>query len=441
MLAVSGGPDSVALLDKMYKMDKYEIAVVHFNHLTRGEASDGDESFVKDLALSYNVPFFVAREDVKKIAKSQGLSFQAAARDIRYNFFRRVAKEFGAKKISLAHHADDQTETVLFNLLRGSGLKGLGGMAPLNGMLARPLLETTRREIEEYLEENHIEFRTDESNAELYYTRNRLRHVVMPVLQNFNPNVSLSFSRTTEIIRADDHYLDKLACEYFQKYSIKREDGISFSCGDLRSIDLALRRRLILKALAEVAEVEKDFSYRHVEDIAELLFVGSGHSLNISHGLLVTTTYNEIHFRKQNYDPKIPKMYELQLNISGNTEIPSVGIITSEYTEQCIASSNPCTVFIDAETLNLPLIVRSRRPGDIFRPLGGNGRVKLKELFINLHIERPLRDSIPVVCDANGEILWIAGIRPSEKCKIRPGGKTLKLHFADLRESLVRISE
>lgn len=433
IIAVSGGADSVTLLDLMLRAKKYNIAVAHFNHLTRGAESDEDEAFVKQLAEKYNIPFFSTQVDVKKLAKEIGLSFQNVARDVRYEFLRRTAQEFGATKIALAHHADDQAETILINLLRGSGLKGIAGMAPLDGDLARPLLAIIRQDIEEYIEQHQLAYRTDASNAETHYTRNRIRHEIMPLLQKYNPALSKTLEKTAEIFRSEENFLTQLVEKEFTKIAKSAEHKISFEIHVFSSLDIAIKRRMILKALAVLAETEKDFSFKHIEDILELFHAPSGITIHLPHGIHATTSYGIVQLEKASYQDKECPPFEMLLTIPGETLIAGVGVISAEYIEIDAAISNAFTVFIHPENITFPICVRSRLLGDVVYLLGGRGKIKIKELLIDLHIERKKRNAVPLIVDANNEILWVVGIRPGEKCRTSHSGKLLRLLFTPLQ--------
>lgn len=429
LVAVSGGQDSVALLDAFVRLDIYELAVGHFNHLTRGAESDGDEVFVKELCQRYGIPFYSDKADVKKIAKQKGMSFQNAAREVRYGFLRKTAKMIGASKIAFAHHADDQVETVFMNILRGSGLKGISGMVPLEGDIARPLLEITRSEIQQYILEEKLYYRLDASNLETYYSRNRLRHEVLPLLVKFNPSLSYSICKMSEIIRGEEEYLSMHVNKYFNTIAQYEREEIIIDIEAFSKLDIAVKRRLILMALAKVANTEKDFSFRHVEDILKLSVSGSGLSIHLPHNIRVKTTYGKLHFSKVEVARESLKLLNIELFIPGKTIAEGIGEFSAEYINADMCRSDAYTVYLQEENIILPLSVRSRKPGDIVRLLGGTGKIKIKEFFIDMHIARQVRDAVPLVVDASGEIVWVAGVRPGEKCRISHPGQILKLTF------------
>ena len=242
LCAVSGGADSVALLHWLTKQPGLTLLCAHYNHRLRGEESARDEDFVRGLCRRWNIPCFVGGGDVAAYAKERGLGLEDAARRLRYAFLEQTAAEENCERIATAHHADDNAETVLLNLTRGAGLKGLGGIPPVRGNIVRPLLQTTREEILAYLAQQDIPFVTDSSNASDAFARNRIRHHVLPVLRQQNPDLVRGISRTVELLRADEAYLAGEAERFIEEYA----DGLgSLPVMELMALPDAVRSRVL----------------------------------------------------------------------------------------------------------------------------------------------------------------------------------------------------
>ncbi len=281
LLGISGGADSVALLHLLLENNNQQIVLCHYNHQLRGEESDEDAYFVAQLAKSLNLPYEGGSGNVKERAAKHSLSLEAAAREARYEFFARVAQHRQIKKLFLAHHADDQVETCLFNFFRGSGSAGLAGMLPVTTRMIgsveleiiRPLLSYTRKELRSYLENRNIAFRHDSSNDSLVPTRNRLRHIVLPFLDNFFGSTYRSaVTRTATILAAEDEYLESLAAPF------AKEEKLSTSM--LEKMSLALRRRVIHAWLRNHKFC--DVSFAEVERVASLLNLEGPAKINLS---------------------------------------------------------------------------------------------------------------------------------------------------------------
>lgn len=275
VVGVSGGPDSLSLLHVLYELG-YDVYVAHINHGLRETAND-DEEFVKFFCQVRNIPCFVKhiqlKEALKQDATLKGMSLEEAGREIRYRFFREVAEENHCQKIATAHHANDNVETVLMNLIRGSGLSGLKGIEPQRDEIIRPLIEVPREMIEVYCTENHLEPRRDETNDETIYTRNKIRLELIPYLEkNINSNVLQNITRMSEIIREEEHFISGQVEESYQKVLKREVPGQEVLC-DLKlfnSLDIALKRRIILKSIIKVLGNAKDIEKVHVDDIVKL---------------------------------------------------------------------------------------------------------------------------------------------------------------------------
>ena len=373
--AVSGGADSMALLWSMYLLqDKLEIrlSAAHYNHGLRGEESDGDEQFVRDFCRSHGIPFFCGRGEI--IPGKKGL--EAAAREARYAYLRTLPG-----KIATAHTADDNAETVLMHLVRGTGLNGLGGIAPVNGQLIRPMLSVTRAEIIRFLEENHIPFVEDSSNQTDAFLRNRLRHHVIPLLKAENPRFAENVSQTALELREDEKALAN---------AITSETVLDVS--ELRAMDQAACMRTLAAFLKRCGVREPERA--HIEQAKTLAFSDNPSAkAYFPGGVTVCRNYDKLErCEKENDD------FSVKLNIPGETELPEHGLrivcTPTDHRFFCYErfTIQPCGT----------VVVRSRLPGDVIRLSGG--RKTLKKLFIDGKIPSLCRNTVPVLADEAGVI-------------------------------------
>ena len=268
LVAVSGGVDSMCLLHFLAAQGAF-AAAAHFNHQLRGAAADADEQFVRDWCERNNIAFYAGRADVAALAAKNGWTVEEAGRRARYEFLERTAERCGFDRIATAHHAQDNAETLLFNLLRGAGPGGLGGIAPVRGRLIRPMLCVTRDEIEQYAKKHAVPYRTDGTNADLSYTRNYLRHEVLPLLQNVNAAAVEHLSNTALLMRGEDTYLDALSREHLRE--MKQTDStVSLPCAAVQNAPPTLRARMMRLMLDALRVGKKDFTAAHIDDLVTL---------------------------------------------------------------------------------------------------------------------------------------------------------------------------
>lgn len=277
VLGVSGGPDSIAMLDILYKLSNkinFEISVAHINHGLRENAKI-DEEFVQNFCEKINVPFFVKHANIKQIAQEQKRGIEETGRKIRYEFFDEIMEKTASNKIAIAHHCGDNAETILMNFLRGTGTKGLIGMEKKNGKYIRPLLETKRQEIEEYLTQNHIVARHDESNDDNTYTRNKIRNVLIPYLEKeFNPNLVEALQRLSSIVKEEETYWEKRITGIYQEICISdcelNKKEIIIDLKKFNKLEKVVQKKVILYAIQKIFGTTKGLEKIHIEDIIKL---------------------------------------------------------------------------------------------------------------------------------------------------------------------------
>jgi tRNA(Ile)-lysidine synthase len=439
LVAVSGGPDSVALLDVLYRLRQtldISLTVAHLNHRLRGEEADNDARYVRELAQRYGLPCILEEFDVAAYRQRHRLSTQLAAREIRYRFFIRAARETGAARVALGHQADDQAETILHRFLRGAGPAGLAGMPPLRPPFIRPLLPLRRRDIEFYCRERGLNPRYDASNLDPVYTRNRLRHRLMPLLEaEYNPNLVTNLLRLGEICRADNACLDELAAKAFRRVARRINGRIDLDATALVRLAPALGRRVVRLAWSELAPARPALDFDHVERVLTLAAqTAGGRRLDLPGGFTAAKQAGRVVLGPRSVPPPAkPWCYELR--IPGRTQLPAVNrSITAEIRpakDISLLKLGPGYAVLDIDALSFPLYVRNRRPGDVFAPQGAGGRMKLKEFLINCKVPRTERDRIPLVFDREGRLAWVVGYRIADFCKLGPASRTaLLLHVS-----------
>ena len=411
--AVSGGADSVALAHVLARLAP-ELGVrlaglAHLNHTLRGGESDADEHFTRELARTLGVPFVTRGVDVAAESASRGESIETAARRVRYAFLEDAATELGADVIATGHTADDQAETLVMRLMRGAGLQGLSGIRPRNGRIVRPLLGARRSEIVAFLDEVGQTWREDASNADTAMTRNRVRHMVMPVLRSAGGDgVVDALARTASLIQDDADELERVAIEMSR--SIVLEEGLL----DIAALDAAgpaIARRVIRRA-AEAAAGGRFLSLEHVEGVRSLIREDAAHVLQIP-GARAMREGNTIRLVPDLEDAP-PVDFEAALPVPGAVEVPEAGLtISAEVSGIDAAGVRALSASADLVAVQgiegVRLTVRSRRPGDALRPLGAPGRRKLQDVFVDRKTARIERDRVPLVVDDRGRIIWVVG--------------------------------
>jgi tRNA(Ile)-lysidine synthase len=422
VVAVSGGADSVALLDILASLRglRLKLVVAHLNHLLRGDESDGDEGFVRSLADSHGLPCLVRRVDVRGVARLEGRSLEDAGRSARYSFFDEVAATHGACSVALAHHADDQAETVLLRLLRGAGGSGLCAMAPRSaGRYVRPLLGVSRGEIEGYLDARGIAWRNDSSNEDGRFLRNRIRHELIPFLSGYNPAISERLAATAEALAADEEYLAAATDEAFARHAVLNADGVTLAAAgaqsEPRGIRLRLYRRGVLLAKGDLARI----SFRHLQAIDRLFFSPRPNlCLTLPDAIRVEKSYGEITFTSMGGNELLPPD-DIILDGTGIYPLPGLGMLSVDFTHSPaeLKSTPAATAYFDLEQAPFPWRIRRFRPGDRISPFGMAGQKKVKELFIDAKIPVAARRLIPLLF--SGEtLLWVGGVRRSSAASV-----------------------
>ena len=434
-VGVSGGPDSLALLhflSELRERNSLKIVAVHVDHMFRGDESYQDAMFVKAFCEKHEIPFEMKRVDVPAYMRETGLSSQQAARACRYDFFEQVMEKHHLQYLALGHHGDDQIETVLMRLTRGSSGKARAGIpfsrefGPFT--IFRPFLCLTKEELEVYCSENFLKPRIDPSNGKTYYSRNRFRKFVLPFLKEENPAVHEHFQRFSEELQMDEDYLIELTSEELNKVMKKEDKRITISISSFQGMPMPLQRRgikLILNYLYN--DRPASLSAIHIEKIFSI--IRNPHpsgTLDFPSGLRIIRSYGNCHFE---LNPPERQSYRFELTGPDQLFLPGGDVIDAQLLNgaQDKAISNDSFIF-DLNQIGTPLIIRTRQKGDRMSLKGMAGSKKVKDIFIDMKIPLARRDEWPIVTDREGRILWLPGLKKSNH-ESTEGNRLLRLTY------------
>jgi tRNA(Ile)-lysidine synthase len=430
IVALSGGADSCALLDILAGLKGMSVHLVaaHLNHCLRGAESDADEQFCRELAEQYAIPFESRHIDVADLAQREGLNLEDAGRRARITFLDEIRTRWQASAIALAHHADDQAETVLMRLLRGSGATGLSGMSfhSGNGRI-RPLLSSTRIEIETYLRARGLKHREDASNRDTAFLRNRIRHELLPVLTHYNPAIRERLVTTAALLADEDDLLEHMASDLSVKVCSITDNGISCSLDRLKGDPPALRRRLFRQVLTNLAGDADHFSQCHIQALEQLADSSRPNAiLNLPRNITALREYGMLHLR--NTSPaNTAEVAEVEITGPGHYRLFDGSCLTLHTLSTAPlhpASLPPATACFDLEKTPFPWHVRTFRPGDRIHPFGMAGSKKLKDLFIDLKIPLTKRKRIPLFFSGD-TLIWVCGVRTSRLAALDDTSKNI----------------
>lgn len=418
LLAVSGGKDSV-LMVHLFKAAGYTFSIAHCNFNLRAEEFQRDESFVRMLAGVVEVPFYLAQFDTKGYAAEQKVSKQMAARALRYEWFEKIRFQQGFDFIALAQHQDDGMETVLLNLTRGTGIAGLHGILPKRGNLLRPLLFLTRLQIDMIIEENLIDYVEDSSNSTLNYSRNKIRHQVLPLLKELNPNLERTFEQNIQRFRETEMVLQQVVNTLTKDLLIEKNDAIHLSIEVIRRLH---PQKLLLFEMLK--------PYGFTEPVLDDLIAGIDKQ---SGTIYSSNTHQAIVDREDVIVVKIPASEELEIYFIHPQDEKLLFLnqqLSISYTEIVQFEKEPAKAFVDVKDLIFPLILRVWQEGDKFIPLGMKTYKKLSNFFIDQKVPVNEKRLVPILVNGNGEIIWVGGYRQDDRFKIT--GSTTSLVVFEL---------
>lgn len=434
LVAVSGGPDSTCLLHILVGLRQelgIRLHVAHLDHQLRGTESEADADYVAQLAHRLGVPATIGRRDAKAYQKRKRISLEEAAREVRYHFLADTASSIGASRVATGHTLDDQVETILMHLVRGTGIQGLQGLKPssewrLNEKrftVVRPLLEVSRQETADYCQSYQLVPRLDTSNLSLSPLRNRIRHQLLPLLKSYNPRVAEALLRTSAITAEEVAFLDEEVGRLWAEIVQKRQGVITLDKGRFYSLHPALKQHLLRAAIEELLGSLKDIETRHIEEIIATLDKPSGKQISLPGGLVFAIEYDRYLLGAEPVSlcPFPVLEGEFALKMPGDTRLPGWQVEATIVEPSLIKGTglinNDFIAYFDLDKAGNKLKMRSRRLGDRFQPLGLAQPKKLNEFMIDAKIPRVWRGQIPVVCSPQ-HILWLVGYRIDDRVKV-----------------------
>ncbi|HMK50536.1 MAG TPA: tRNA lysidine(34) synthetase TilS [Thermodesulfovibrionales bacterium] len=441
LAGLSGGPDSVCLihvLDMLRDRLRLQLTAIYIDHGLRPHETPAEIDFCRKLCDNLHIPFLSKAIDVKAYALAEKLNMQEAARLMRYQSFDMTVHELQANKIALAHTADDQAETLLMRLLRGSGATGLAGIPPVRRNIIRPLIEIERREIESFLDEHGFDCILDSSNLKRDYVRNNIRLSLIPHLKEFNPDLIGTLSRTAELFRDDERYFGIIVTKTLMKLiSRKTDTRIELFLSPFGGMDKVIMRRILRRAIDETKGL-RGISFVHIEDIIGLIKDGDpGDRVYLPKGIRAIKDYSTIVLTSE----APVTLVACQIEIPGDTILKEAGIvlkaslITREEAEAC----NKFGLWIsfalfDADCLSLPLFARPRRDGDFFYPSGFGRRKKIQDFLVDLKVPRDERNRVPMLVSGE-DIIWVVEHRGDNRFIVHEGTKSvLKIEVKKMKD-------
>ncbi|MBP1924215.1 tRNA(Ile)-lysidine synthase [Sedimentibacter acidaminivorans] len=422
LIGFSGGPDSVFLFHNLRLLKEtlsFNLYASHINHMYRGEDADHDEDFVRALCIQYGVKLFVKRKNATEYANELHVTEEEAGRILRYNFFRDNLKSIGGGKIAVAHNLNDQAETVLQRIIRGTGIDGLGAMSLVKDDIIRPILNVKRSVIEKYLKENRYEFCTDKTNTQAIYGRNKIRLNLIPYLEKeFNPNIQNTLFRMSEIMDKDSKIIEKYINIKYQDILLKEnENEIFFDLYKLKNMEDYEVGRIVRKAIELLKGHANNIEMKHIEYANEFIRNGkTGKKIDLSEGLIVEISYNNLVIRKniekvEHFEYNIKVDLPLHIREIGKTIVCEI-LESSDY-----VFNNKKSFSIDYDKIIGNLVARNRISGDNIIPCGMTGRKKLKDIFIDMKVPAEKRDKTLIIADESN-IIWVEGYRIHNNYKV-----------------------
>jgi tRNA(Ile)-lysidine synthase len=446
VVAVSGGADSVCLLHILVQRRKdlgVELHVAHLNHQLRGAESDSDAGYVSDLARRLGVPATIERRDVAAYRDQKGISLEEAAREVRYSFLAEVAGRIGASKVVVGHTCDDHIETVLLHLLRGTGTAGLCGLQPRSVLscgensgqleVVRPLLELSRQETLDYCQRYNLAPRSDSSNVSPSFLRNRVRLELLPVLRSYNPGIDKALLRLADIAGDDLSFIEEEASLPWKKLASEEGDIIYLDVSQVVALPHAMQRQIFRRAVKQLRGNLKDVEADHIEAMMDFLSKPAGKKLCLPDGLTLSTEYGRLVLASAQASicPLPPLKGTFNIKIPGETGLPGWRV-RADIIRQVVGDEDGLAASFDLDKVGRELVLRQRRPGDRFQPLGMSQTKKLQDFMVDSRIPRSWRDRVPLICSPE-RILWVVGWRIDDRAKVTENTKDiLRLQFERL---------
>lgn len=430
LIALSGGPDSVCLLNILYELKEklsIDIAAAHLNHLLRGEDAFKDEEYVINICDRMGIKCFTKQVDINRYSREHKLSSEMAGRNVRYNFFEEILKQEGFNKIATAHNANDQAETILFRLMRGTGLEGLGGIKAIReNKVIRPILCLSRKEVEEYIELKNISPRIDKTNFEKVYNRNKIRLDILPYIkENFNVDIVQTLNRMSVLLQKDNEFLEKISKSSYNNYCTEYNDYFIIK-KEIFKEEKAIVNRVLRNAVIKFSKANYNFEMKHIDEIFTLAKNDSGKIIDLPNGIYAENVYGDIYIKtrkqKNNFNSQNKEVILNKEDISksiiefGKFNIKFLNVYNHEQDKMNL-KENKMIKYFDFDKIVGNISIRFRKDGDKIIPSGMNGSKKVKDIFIDMKIPKEERSNIPILC-FDERIAWVVGIRTSEEYKL-----------------------
>jgi tRNA(Ile)-lysidine synthase len=419
LLGLSGGPDSVFLFHILRLLKDelgYNLYCAHVNHMYRGEDAHRDEKFALELCREYGIKCHLMRKHASQYAKELNMTEEEAGRKMRYDFFNKILDNLGGGYISTAHNYNDQVETLLQRIIRGTGIDGLVGMEFKVGNIVRPILDIKRKELEEYLHGKDYQYCIDKTNLEAIYGRNRIRLDFIPYVEdNYNPKFQDSIFRLSQTVKNDREIIEESLEKAYQEVELSDKGEIRLELVKFNRLIKGLKTRVLRHSIEKLKGNLVNVEYSHLDQVMKIcqrkntgktVIIPGNISIGIEYGNIVVKTKEEI------------KDYVYNISIGKSIIIREAKVeLSIQMTENEKFDKTPHRIIVDGDKIKGDLVVRNRRPGDRFVPLGMKGQKKLKDFFIDERIPRDERNKVPVIADREN-IIWIAGHRMSDLYKI-----------------------
>lgn len=435
LVALSGGPDSVCLLHILYELkDTFNLTLgaIHINHMLRDEDSDKDEKYIIKLCNELGINHYVKRINIEYVARFENVSLEVAGRNERYKAFEEIRNKYEYNKIAVAHNSNDQAETILMRIMRGTGLEGLTGIKPKreDGVI-RPILCLNRQEIERYCEEKRLNPRIDSSNYERIYSRNKIRLDILPYMkEHFNKDIIDTLNRMSILLQKDNEFIEKYSNGCYNKYCENLGERFKISQKLFKEEMDSIITRVIIRAFKEVSNSHQNFEMKHIYEIVNLANKDTGKKLNLTNKIICENLYGDIIFiKKEKHKKELSNNSEIKIDkndiykkVIFDNYIISFEII--ENRNEVEFSKNSLIKLFDYDNIEKEIVIRYRKDGDKIIPLGMKGSKKIKDIFIDLKIPREDRNNIPILC-FDDKISWIVGYKTSQIFKVTKDTKKI----------------
>ena len=434
IVGVSGGADSICLLFMLKELQSslpFQLSVVHVEHGIRGEDSEADAAFVEKICRENQLSFSQYSYDILKLAKQEGISVEAAGRKARYESFFKECKKRGGTKVAVAHHENDQAETIIWNMVRGTGAKGFGGMEPYKEMeypIIRPLLCISRKEVEVYLKQKQYSYREDETNGELIYTRNKIRHKVLPYMeQELNANAVRHITSLAQHILEMNKFIERIALQRYKDMVVEKDNKAIISLSKFLEEEHIIQTHIVRQAIGYCSKSLKDIESIHIEQIISLSCLQVGKEVHLPERILGKREYESICLEQSQKNAKeiIEEKASVRVTVPETVEFLDYKFVFAKIAKENKKNlQKKYTISLDYDKMRFSLELRTREAGDYITIYSQGKKKKLKAFFIDEKIARERRNKIPLLC-VGQEVIWIVGHRINEKYKVTDETKTI----------------